>query len=103
MVDDPLVNRVVKRIAEAVHPDKIILFGSRATGRARADSDLDLLIIYDGPVPKRELKLRIRRLFDAPDFGMDLFVLTADEFERQKKVVSTVGRVAAREGVVCHG
>ena len=27
---DPLVDRIVRRIAKAVHPDKIILFGSRA-------------------------------------------------------------------------
>ena len=50
-VDDPLVERVVKRIAEAIHPAQIILFGSRATGNARPDSDLDLLVICDGTLP----------------------------------------------------
>jgi len=101
MVQDVLVQRVVATIAEAIHPVRIILFGSRAGGDARPDSDLDLLLIYDGPIPKRELKLRIRELFPRPTFGMDLFVLTSDEYERQKKVVSTVGRVAFREGVLC--
>ena len=33
---------------------------------------------------------------------MDLFILTPEEFERQKNVVSTVGRTAFREGVVCY-
>ena len=103
MLDDPLVERVVKRIAEAIHPAQIILFGSRATGNARPDSDLDLLVICDETMPKREIKLAIRRLFPVQDFSMDLFILTPDEFERQKKVVSTVGRTAFREGVVCYG
>ncbi|MBF0422177.1 MAG: nucleotidyltransferase domain-containing protein, partial [Magnetococcales bacterium] len=33
------------RIAESVHPERIILFGSHARGEAQADSDIDLLII----------------------------------------------------------
>jgi len=41
---DPLVESIVSRIAAAIHPDRIILFGSRATGTARADSDVDLLV-----------------------------------------------------------
>lgn len=45
----------------------------------------------------------MRRLVPVPPVGMDLFVLSPEEFERQRKVVSTVGRVAAREGVVCYG
>lgn len=100
VIADALVDRVVRRIADAIRPEQIIVFGSRARGTAHADSDIDLLIIYDGPLSKRELKLEIRRLFPRPDFSMDLFVLTPDEFERQKGVVSTVGRAASREGVV---
>ncbi len=103
MVLDPLVARVVQRIARVVRPTRIILFGSRAKGKARANSDLDLLVVYDGPLSKRALKLRIHDLFLEREFSMDLFVLTSEEFERQKKVVSTVGRVADREGVVCYG
>jgi len=103
MIDDPLVERVIKRIADAIHPEKIILFGSRATATARPDSDLDLLVICNEPASKREMQLAIRDLFPVQDFSMDVFVLTTDEFERQKKVVSTVGRTAFREGVVCYG
>lgn len=103
MIDDPLVERVVSRIAEAIRPAKIILFGSRATGNARPDSDLDLLVICEETVSKRQLKSAIRGLFPIQDFSMDLFILTPDEFERQKNVVSTVGRTAFKEGVVCYG
>jgi predicted nucleotidyltransferase len=39
------VDRIVRRIVEAVHPLRIILFGSRARGDARPDSDLDLLVV----------------------------------------------------------
>lgn len=97
---DPLVEKVVNRISEFVHPQRIILFGSRARGDMHPDSDIDLLIIYKGPIPKRDLKLQIRDLFADQDFSMDLFVLTPEEYEWQKEVVSTLGRVAHREGIV---
>lgn len=97
------MEEIISRISGAIHPEKIILFGSRARGEARNDSDYDLLIIYDGALSKREVKIAVRRLFSLPDFSMDLFVISSDEFERQKKVVSTVGRVAFVEGLVCYG
>jgi predicted nucleotidyltransferase len=51
MSSDPIVERVVKIIAEGIHPQKIILFGSRATGTARPGSDLDLVVVYAGENP----------------------------------------------------
>lgn len=100
---DTQLEEIISRISEAIRPEKIILFGSRARGGARPDSDYDLLIVYDGPLSKRDVKITVRRLFSLPDFSMDLFVISSDEFERQKKVVSTVGRIASVEGLVCYG
>ncbi len=38
---------VVQRLVDALHPLSIYLFGSRAEGRARPDSDFDLLVVFD--------------------------------------------------------
>jgi predicted nucleotidyltransferase len=100
-VDDALVESVVSKIAEAIQPEKIILFGSRAKGKGRPDSDIDLLIIKEAKQSKRELKLRIRRLFPRQNFSMDLFVLTPEEFQRQKSIANTIARAAMREGKTC--
>jgi len=100
---DAIVKKVVDAIVEELHPTRVILFGSRARGDYRPDSDIDLLVVYDGELSKREVKLRIRRMFARRDFSMDIFVISSEEFERQKGVVSTVGRTADLEGVVCHG
>ena len=103
MLNDPLVAEVVKRIAESIHPIKIILFGSRATGRARPDSDLDLLLVYAGEMSKREVKLTVERLFPSRDFSMDLFVLTPNELEAYRHVANTLAREVSERGVVCYG
>jgi uncharacterized protein len=39
-----LLKQMVEIIVETVAPNKIILFGSRAKGMARADSDYDFMI-----------------------------------------------------------
>ncbi len=38
---------LVPRIVEALHPDRVILFGSAARGRAGEMSDIDLCVIAD--------------------------------------------------------
>ena len=38
------IKRLCRRIAEAFHPERIILFGSQAYGQPTADPDVDLLV-----------------------------------------------------------
>ena len=100
---DDLVASVVNTIAEAIRPEKVILIGSRARGEVTPESDIDLVIVYAGRESKRDLKLRIRKLFPRQRFSMDLLVLTPDEFRREQAVANSAGRIATREGVVCYG
>ncbi|MDE3000866.1 MAG: HEPN domain-containing protein [Gemmatimonadota bacterium] len=51
---DPKAFAVAKAVGEAVRPDRIILFGSRARGDYRAKSDIDLLIISDSDSTDRQ-------------------------------------------------
>jgi len=44
-----LINEITKRIMEALHPEKIILFGSHVWGKPGEYSDIDLFIIIPGP------------------------------------------------------
>jgi uncharacterized protein len=51
-VTEELLQEVVQRILSVGSPEKIVLFGSRARGQARPDSDLDLLIIEESDLPR---------------------------------------------------
>ena len=102
-INDPKLDEIVRRIVDAVHPTKIYLFGSRARGEAEEDSDYDFLIIYDGQLSKREVKLAVRRGFGLVDFGMDMFVLSSAEYEWQKDVATTLGMEVSLTGQVVYG
>jgi len=94
---------VTRKIAEAIRPDKIILFGSRAKGTATEESDIDLVVVYSGPKTKREVQLEIQRLFLDREFSMDVFVVTPQYLEQFKRIATTLAREVAETGVVCYG
>ena len=48
---------LVARIVERLNPEQILLFGSRAEWRARADSDYDLLAVLDDNASEASLEL----------------------------------------------
>ena len=66
------IQRLADEIAAKFSPVKVILFGSRARGTARPDSDVDLLIVTDRPA-RSDTSLKIRMAVDY-DFGLDIVV-----------------------------
>jgi len=91
----------VKRIVKQFDPERIILFGSRATGTAGPDSDVDLLVVMPVQGSKRDQAIKIRlALIDTYPlrFSLDLFVSTPEDFAWRKEIPGTIERPAAREG-----
>ena len=82
MVTNAKIRRLSRRIAEQFNPERIILFGSRAHGRARRDSDVDLLVVMRfkglGARKAAEILNRVE-----PEFGLDLIVRTPQELRRR--------------------
>lgn len=103
MAIDPLTDRVTRKIAAALAPRRIFLFGSRVRGDARPDSDLDLAVVYDGPLSKREARLAIHALFPRPDFSLDVFILSPDELEANQHVANSIAREVAEHGEPVYG
>src|SRR5829696_6137916 len=69
-----VIRRYARQIADQFHPEKIILFGSRAYGTPLEDSDVDLLVV----MPARNESDQALRIWDALDapFPVDLIVRT---------------------------
>jgi len=102
LMDETLKN-IVDRIVQHINPTKIYLFGSRANGNQRTDSDYDIVLLYDGDKSKRETSVGVHKLFRRPQFSMDLFVLTSQEFESNKHLANTIAREVYENGVVIYG
>ena len=94
------VQAALATILEIAHPLLVILFGSYAQGRAREDSDLDLLVVVDTP-EAWELRGRLRQaleeLLDDRDF--DLLVRTPAEWEDGRRIIGFASYQADRRGV----
>lgn len=72
----------IRRIVEALHPEKIILFGSYARGNPTPDSDVDLLVILETDLPVTERFLAVSNLLYPRPFPLDVIVKTPQEIER---------------------
>ncbi len=59
-IEESLVEEIVRRILAVTRPDRIILFGSAATGNMARDSDIDLLVVERSPSDTRKESVRIR-------------------------------------------
>ncbi len=77
------LRRLTRSIVEAFHPQKIILFGSRANGRARPDSDVDILVIMDSKKPAGRRAADIYRRLGWRRFPLDVLVFTPGEIARK--------------------
>ncbi len=84
VIDSNKINDIVNRIATKFDPDKIILFGSYASGSQNEDSDLDLLIIKDTDQPIQTRGFDIRMSLLGTMIPFDILIYTNSEFENEK-------------------
>jgi predicted nucleotidyltransferase len=83
---------------EYLDPDAVILFGSIAQGRARVDSDVDLLVIgkFEGSVDRRGLEFR-EAIVEIP-VPVDSVFMTPAEFAHQAARPASFVETVARHG-----
>ena len=68
-----------EKIVKEFDPEKIILFGSYAWGNPNDDSDVDLFIVKNSDMPRRERQAELRQKLFGSGVPMDLLVFTPDE------------------------
>ena len=95
---DDLIATMVERIAEAVQPIQIRLFGSRARGEADQWSDVDLLVVLDEAPDRPVCQIEIKSLLTDVPIGIDVVVTTPGEIVRRGHVAGTVLNNALEEG-----
>ena len=106
---DPNAVAVARAVYDAVRPDSVILFGSRARGDYRADSDIDLLVISDDHASLDTRMTAQQAASDAAQriygdcFGADLVWMPRDKYMECRSGINHVAAQAARDGVDMNG
>jgi predicted nucleotidyltransferase len=90
--------------AAGIRPSRIILFGSRARGDARPDSDFDLLILVPDITlqERRRYESALYRALAGAGVVAQPFVMSEGEFEETKGVIGGLARPAWKEGVILY-
>jgi predicted nucleotidyltransferase len=99
---DPVAMKMVKRIREAVDPDRIILFGSRARGEDNADSDFDLLIVAPSEEPRWRRAVPMYQLLAGLGVPKDILWWTPGEIAEWRNVKSHFINRVLDEGKVLY-
>lgn len=85
MVTGPhdIITAIVERLVERYQPERIVLFGSYASGQPHADSDIDLLIVKRTNQPFYQRLTAVRQIVSDVRRGhaFEPLVLTPDELD----------------------
>jgi predicted nucleotidyltransferase len=101
-LDEQIIQEIVRRVLAVASPDRIILFGSAATGQMSRDSDIDLLIVESVIGDPSAEYVRIRRALRGLKFPFDILFITTRWFEESKNVIGGIAYPANKYGRVIY-
>ena len=87
------IRNALPALRDALPVRRVVLFGSHATGRATVASDVDLLVVYEGP-PREDAFATVKKTI--PVRGLEPHVYTTKEAEAQEDLLTRM----TQEGIV---
>ena len=98
MVDQQLLDELVRQIVQTVHPRRIVLLGSAARGQMGPHSDIDLLVVMPDGVHRRQTAQRLYMDLAGVGIAKDIVVITESDVREFADEPSLVICPALREG-----
>ena len=101
--EDPILAEIVRRLVEALQPERIYLFGSRARGDAGADSDYDLMVVVpDLTEPAYRVAQRAHSVLWGLGTAADILVWSREAFDSRLHLKASLPATVVREGTLLH-
>ena len=101
-ITEQMLSKMTEAIIREIQPEQIYLFGSRARGDAKPDSDIDLLIVERdsfGPEHSRWEQLnRVRHALTPFLIATDILVYSTDEVAKWQHSINHIIAHCLREG-----
>jgi hypothetical protein len=98
-ITDPKLEEAARRLVDALNPRRIILFGSRARGTNRTESDYDLLVVSDQLRDHDE----VYRPVAGRGLHCDVVPCTVETWSQANENAGGVLRAALDDGVLLYG
>jgi len=101
-LDENTIDEIVRRILSVAKPERIILFGSAATGDMNRDSDVDILVVEAAPTDSRKESVLIHDALRGLGYAFDVVVISSKWFEESKTVIGGIAYPANKYGRVLY-
>jgi HEPN domain-containing protein/predicted nucleotidyltransferase len=103
--EEAAVAEAVRRLVDALHPERVYLFGSRTRGEAHADSDYDFMVVVpdETKATRPDLEQTAYAALGGLNIANDVLVRTRASFEWELPVVASLAATIEREGRLLYG
>lgn len=99
---DEVLQTLTRRIVETCHPERVILFGSRAWGSPHPESDYDVFVIAASDEPVMTRTARLRAAVHPRVVSLDLLVQTPQEVTQRLAIGDFFVRQIIEKGKVLY-
>jgi predicted nucleotidyltransferase len=93
-----VIDELVRRIVDTIHPLRIILFGSAARGEIGPHSDIDVLVVMPEGVHRRQTAQFLYNQISGLGVPFDVLVATPKDLEKHKENIGLIYRTVLQEG-----
>lgn len=102
VAEGEILDGLTRLLVERFGARRVVLFGSRARGDARGDSDYDVFVEMESNERPPERNARILSAIGLRPWSLDLVVYTPEEVRRVRPLPGTLLSIIEAEGRVLH-
>lgn len=99
---DTRLQDIAHVLVERVHPELVLLFGSRARGTERVDSDFDVMIVVRDASAVEAARASAYEVLRALKLSVDVIARSVDDYARYQSDPGYLDFMIAREGVLLY-